>query len=185
MVMATLTADDWVTAAYDRFNTGGLAAVKVEPVARSLGATKGSFYWHFANRGALVDAVMARWEQVETDQIIAIADAGESPTERLEQLFAVVAARRSQPSGETTLYVDAAAEGVQPIVARVTERRIAYIAEILVELGFSRDEAVRRGTVATAVVLGMQQLAAGAGDEYLDAIAVGLTQTALAMTLAR
>ena len=62
--MASFSADDWVDAAYRRFNEGGLAAVRVEAVARDLGATKGSFYWHFTDRGALVDDVLTRWEEL-------------------------------------------------------------------------------------------------------------------------
>lgn len=185
MGMATLSADDWVTAAYERFVTDGLQSVKVETVAKDLGATKGSFYWHFANRKALVDAVIARWEQVETDQIISVAEAAGSPEDRLTHLFFAVAARRTMPSGETTLYVDAAAEGLRPAVARVTERRIAYVAGLLEELGFSREESRRRGTIATAVVIGLQQLDEGAGPESLAALESGLTGTVLAMMLAR
>jgi AcrR family transcriptional regulator len=68
------SADDWVDAAYERFNAGGLGAVKVEAVARDLGTTKGSFYWHFTDRPALVRAVTERWEARETDRFIAAAE---------------------------------------------------------------------------------------------------------------
>jgi AcrR family transcriptional regulator len=56
--MARLTREDWLDAAYRRFSDDGIAAVAVEPVARSLGATKGSFYWHFADRRAARLAVV-------------------------------------------------------------------------------------------------------------------------------
>ena len=41
----------------------GLAAVAVEPLAARLGATKGSFYWHFRNRDAMLEAALQRWER--------------------------------------------------------------------------------------------------------------------------
>jgi AcrR family transcriptional regulator len=37
---------------------GGLDAVRIEPLAQALGVTKGGFYWHFADRGALLDEVL-------------------------------------------------------------------------------------------------------------------------------
>ena len=54
-----LTAERWAEAALDAMAQGGLNAVAVEPIARQLGVTKGSFYWHFTNRGSLVAAALA------------------------------------------------------------------------------------------------------------------------------
>ncbi|MEO7478195.1 MAG: helix-turn-helix domain-containing protein, partial [Lysobacteraceae bacterium] len=42
---ARLSAADWAQAALDQLGEQGLAAVGVEPLARRLGVTKGSFYW--------------------------------------------------------------------------------------------------------------------------------------------
>ena len=64
-------------------------------MARDLGATKGSFYWHFADRAQLVAAVMARWEVEETDSFIEEADAEPDPRARLETLFGSVSRRRA------------------------------------------------------------------------------------------
>src|SRR5215469_649514 len=66
-----LTREDWVSAALGAIATGGLAAVGVEPLATSLGATKGSFYWHFKNRDALLEAAIERWERETTTDVIA------------------------------------------------------------------------------------------------------------------
>ena len=62
----------WVEAALAAIADGGLAAVSVERLARSLDATKGSFYWHFENRDALVSAALAAWEEGETVEIAAM-----------------------------------------------------------------------------------------------------------------
>ena len=53
-----LSADDWALAALDVIAEQGLAAVAVEPLARRLGVTKGSFYWHFPSREALLVAAL-------------------------------------------------------------------------------------------------------------------------------
>ena len=57
-----LSAEDWALAALDVIAESGLAAVAVEPLARRLGVTKGSFYWHFPSREALLVAALERWE---------------------------------------------------------------------------------------------------------------------------
>ena len=109
---------DWVDAAYARFRDEGFDGLRVEALARDLGATKGSFYWHFADRAALVTAVMERWEREETDAFIRAGRPGSRPRARLEVLFRAVG-RRQMP-GEHRLYADAVAEGVGPVVKRVT-----------------------------------------------------------------
>ncbi len=55
---ARLDADAWIAAAFDALAEGGIDAVRVEPLATALGITKGSFYWHFADRRALLDAML-------------------------------------------------------------------------------------------------------------------------------
>jgi AcrR family transcriptional regulator len=53
-----LSKADWTEAALDALAGDGLSNVAVEPLARRLGATKGSFYWHFANRAELIAATL-------------------------------------------------------------------------------------------------------------------------------
>ncbi|MBM7092942.1 helix-turn-helix transcriptional regulator, partial [Streptomyces sp. S12] len=64
-----LSADDWAQAALDLIAEQGVAAVAVEPLARRLGVTKGSFYWHFPSRDALLVAALERWEKVEQETV--------------------------------------------------------------------------------------------------------------------
>ena len=58
---------DWVDAALRALTVGWLGSLSVERLATELGATKGSFYWHFKNRSALVDAALAEWERRDTE----------------------------------------------------------------------------------------------------------------------
>jgi AcrR family transcriptional regulator len=162
-----LSAEAWVDAAYTRFREEGLGGVRVEAIARDLATTKGSFYWHFTDRRALVDAVMARWEYEETDRFIAEADAADGPCERLGVLFSAIGQRRIP--GEDSLYLDAEREGVQALVADVTERRVGYVTAALAELGIPSGEARRRALISVAAVLGLEQLVrGGAGASLTD-----------------
>src|SRR6478735_6374421 len=58
-----LGRSDWIEAAFRALSVGGLGNLSVERLARELGATKGSFYWHFTDRPALVEAVLEEWER--------------------------------------------------------------------------------------------------------------------------
>lgn len=166
--MARLTREDWVAAAYGRFSEDGIAAVAVEPIARALGATKGSFYWHFTDRRALVDAVLERWRDLETEQLVAQVDGIPSPAARLAALLEIIAHRTAQRSGERTLYADAAAADVREAVAAVTERRVAYLEQLLRETGVTGDEARRRAVIVVSAVIGYQQLVSSGWDAAAD-----------------
>ena len=71
-----LSAEDWARAALDVIAEQGLAAVAVEPLARRLGVTKGSFYWHFPSREALLVAALQRWEKTEQETVFGKMEGG-------------------------------------------------------------------------------------------------------------
>ncbi|GAA1938996.1 TetR/AcrR family transcriptional regulator [Microbacterium aoyamense] len=180
--MARLSREDWVDAAYRHFADNGLDAVRVEPVAREIGATKGSFYWHFADRAELVDAVLDRWEDSETSAVIGIVDESDDPRERLERLVRIVTTRTPDRGGEATLFTAAERNGVVDAVARVTERRVAFVASVLAQLGFDAAESRRRATTLVAAVVGYQQLIAtgwSPGQDTPEMLAASLLEMAI------
>jgi len=156
---ARLGTRDWADAALAAIREGGgLAAVAVEPLAARLGTTKGSFYWHFAGREALIEAALARWVEANTDEIITAVETEPDPEKRLRGLFL----RVTEPDAADPLELSLLASTDHPQVAaalqQVTERRIAYLAELFTELGFAEDEARRRGLMAYSFYLGHSQL---------------------------
>lgn len=82
-----LTRADWIEAALEALATQGLPAVAVEPLARRLGTTKGSFYWHFSDRSDLIGATLQHWEQRDTDDLISRIEEIEDPRARLASLL--------------------------------------------------------------------------------------------------
>ncbi|MET8875538.1 TetR/AcrR family transcriptional regulator [Nocardia sp. NPDC004604] len=154
-----LSADDWAQAALDALAAGGLAAVAVEPIAKRLGTTKGSFYWHFKDRAALIDAALARWEQRSTDDVIAEIGVETDPAERLHRLFAHVIDYAATGRIELALLASADQAAVAATLRRVADRRIEYIAELLRELGLTAAQARTRAVVAVSIYHGFNQLA--------------------------
>ncbi len=69
------TPDGWLDAAYDLLVEGGVEAVKVLPLAQRLGLSRTSFYWHFADREALLSGLIIRWRAQNTGNLIARCEA--------------------------------------------------------------------------------------------------------------
>jgi len=181
-----LTPEDWADAALVAIAEGGLAAVAVEPLAARLATTKGSFYWHFANREALLEAALARWEEQTTTAVIReITTTGQSPGDQLRSLIIrVVDAAERDPAG-LALLATAGHPAVTPVLHRVTSARIGVIVGLFERLGFPAQEARSRALLAYSAYLGHAQLAHSTPDvlptnragrrAYLDVILKVLT----------
>ena len=86
-----LSKDDWLKAARLALLHKGPDGVRVEPLARDLGVTKGSFYWHFRDRNDLLEALLKEWEE-ETD--VLLENLSElDPRKALENILDVVKER--------------------------------------------------------------------------------------------
>ncbi|MGW7098841.1 TetR/AcrR family transcriptional regulator [Streptomyces sp. NPDC054838] len=154
-----LSANDWTEAALTALGEGGLAAVAVEPLAARLGATKGSFYWHFANREALIEAALSLWEQRFTEATISAVAAEPDPASRLRMLFARVSRDAEHSPVAVSVLAAAGHELVAPVVRRVMERRMAYVVSLFEQVGFSPEVALQRAVLGLSAYVGHNQLA--------------------------
>jgi len=182
--MSRLSRDDWAGAALDALTSGGLGAVAVEPLATRLGATKGSFYWHFKNRDELIAAALQLWREASTTAVIERLEAGTGTAkQRLRELFTLVFAPQSRTGADLALLAHAEHPLVAAAVADVTEQRLGYITSQFEQLGFAPDQARRRALLAYSTYLGHLQLrrsaphllptgpaASGYADEALQAL---------------
>lgn len=159
-----LSRQDWAAAALQAIGEGGLAAVAVEPLATRLAATKGSFYWHFPNRDALVTAALEQWEARRTEAVIADLDGEPDPLRRIRHLFAEAIDMATRDRVEVALLAAADDPRVAPVLKRVTQRRIGYVVRGFQELGLSPDEARDRALIAFTTYLGHTELAHVAPD---------------------
>lgn len=172
-------------AGLDALSSGGPDAVAIEPLAARLGATKGSGYWHWSSRGALLKAVLGEWQRVATRQVIEAVEAGGGrPRERLERLLALVMSETEKRPGEMLTMTHHAPE-VRAVVELATHARIEYVKVLLVETGMGPIESHRRAVIAYAAYLGYAQLAATV-PTALPALAgdrAGLQQTLVDLLL--
>jgi len=155
----TLTAADWAEAALQLMAEAGLAALTVDMLARRLGVTKGSFYWHFKGRQELVAAALSRWEQRATSEAIAGLSAVTDPWQRLRFMIDAT----TQPPRSRSVYAALAEGAADPVVKRVLNRvasaRIEYLETCYRELGFTPAQAKAKALFAYAAYRGLLQLA--------------------------
>lgn len=153
-----LSAEDWAQAALDLIAEQGVGAVAVEPLARRLGVTKGSFYWHFPSRDALLVAALERWEKVEQETVFAQVEAVSDPSARLRQLFGLVAHEFKSHVIYSELLKALDHPAVQPVIGRVSERRMKFLSASFRQAGLTSTDAQHRARLAYAAYVGFLQL---------------------------
>ena len=153
-----LSADDWELAALEAIAEQGVGALSVEALARQLGVTKGSFYWHFRTRDALLDAALTRWEHYSETEIILPIEQMPDPHARLPELF-----RRASHEVHTHRVYAALLKAldhpkVVSVIARVSRRRIEFLAATYREAELEPAEALNRARLTYAAYIGFLQL---------------------------
>src|SRR5438132_9749206 len=90
MAVARTPRTRWIDEGLRALAAGGPDSVRIEPLARALGVTKGGFYWHFEDRQALLHEMLDTWERVVVDDVIDQVEAGGGDARaKLHRLFAV------------------------------------------------------------------------------------------------
>jgi AcrR family transcriptional regulator len=153
-----VSRDDWTMAALRALARGGVAAVAVDRLARGLGVTRGSFYWHFADREALLVAALETWELHATTEVVAAVRALDDAWARARALFAEALGSEEIAGLEPALAAQTSHPAIAAVVARVTEARLSFLAEIFTDLGFGPQDARHRALAAYAAYLGWLEL---------------------------
>jgi len=152
--MARRSREDWIRAATEALSEGGVDSVRVERLAKRLGVTKGSFYWHFGGRDDLMAAVLDAWEQRGTEAIIAAVDEeADDPELALRALWRRTHAMAPLMRSELALRDLAQRDPeVRERVRRVDQRRVGFLRKLFRRLGLPPALAEAR-TMATYSLL--------------------------------
>jgi AcrR family transcriptional regulator len=158
-----LGREAWLEAALDTLAGGGVGDIRVELLAKTLGVTKGSFYWHFRDRGALLEALLAQWREGRIQAIAAqSAGGGGAPAARLRQIFDLYLDRGNLRGMAIELAIrnwarhDAAAANA---VAAVDRARHVEVTALFAAVGFDAREAAARALAFYAFLFGSGLLA--------------------------
>jgi len=148
-----LSARDWINAALKTLARDGFTAVKADILAKTLGVSRGSFYWHFTNLEAFHLAVMQSWQDIATNAIIAQVEATAKGNDRLKLLIHLAF------TADSSLEIAMRAWGrsyspAQPFINAVDKTRLTYIKKLLTESGVSPTLAQSRACIIYWTYLG-------------------------------
>lgn len=164
-----LDRDAWIKSAVTILAEHGADGLRVEVLAKRLGVTKGSFYWHFKDRQALLEAVLEYWKAGrirDIEKTTAVAPGGE----REQLLFAIelYGANRNRKGMSIELAVRDWARHdprAASFVEAVDLYRLECTRKLFVASGMSDAEAKSRSLLLYACVFGLSLMHYGHFDD--------------------
>jgi AcrR family transcriptional regulator len=149
-----LSSKDWLDQGLKVLATNGFTALKAEPLAKALGVSRGSFYWHFADVGAFHAAILEHWRDVAAEQIISDVEAEAPDRNALPALLRRVFGDRP-PVLESAMRSWAAHDAaVRAVVQAVDQRRLGYVEQLLRVSGLPAETARARAQILYWAFLG-------------------------------
>jgi AcrR family transcriptional regulator len=148
-----LSAQDWVDQGLKTLARQGFAALKAEPLAKAMGVSRGSFYWHFADIGAFHAAVLKAWREVAAEAIIAQVGAAEDGENALAVLLRRVFSEKLalERAVRSWAAFDASAKAA---VQAIDRRRLDYVEELIRARGVAPELAAARAQILYWAFLG-------------------------------
>lgn len=148
-----LSAKDWLEQGLKTLAANGFTALKAEPLAKAMGVSRGSFYWHFTDIGAFHAAILEYWREVAVEQIIADVEAAAGHDNPLPLLLRRVFSARSgvERAVRSWAVFDPAARSA---VHAIDRRRMDYVERLLRTAGFTAEAAQPRAQILYWAFLG-------------------------------
>jgi AcrR family transcriptional regulator len=145
-----LGSDAWLRAARAALINGGIGSVKIVPLAKVLGVTSGSFYWHFKSLQSLRDALLQDWKKTNTEPLFAaVAAHSNSGARQFDALVNVwINETNYSPAWDAAMRDWArVSPKVEAAVRRIDEKRIELLRTVFKRLGFAGPKAFLRARV--------------------------------------
>jgi AcrR family transcriptional regulator len=140
----------WTSAGLELLAEGGVDAVMIVPLAKRLGVTKGSFYWHFKDRDALLSAMLDEWRKSATLDIIErLEKSTGTAAQRLQRLFRVpFSVSATEWAADPVRLWGRRDAKVKAALAEVDGIRLRYLTRLMEEAGFEPGDAAARAVTA-------------------------------------
>lgn len=150
---APLQPRDWVQAAFVRLSNEGIESIRIELLARDLGVSKGSFYWHFQDREELLAKLLERWESDEMEWLntTVVTPRAAARWARFVEHCADLSHARLEAALRSWSRRDGRVAGR---ISVIEKRRAQHIASVLRDIGFTPALAESWAQIALLVYLG-------------------------------
>jgi AcrR family transcriptional regulator len=173
-----LSAEDWLDLGLKTLAKSGFTALKAEPLAKAMGVSRGSFYWHFKDIGAYHAAILQHWREVAAEQIIADLEASSKHDNPLLALL-----RRTFSSKlalENAVRSWATLDPMARAAVQATDRRrLSYVETLFERSGVSPGVARSRAQIFYWAFLGFALSDKPLPKARQDAVLEELTRMAL------
>lgn len=155
----TLTADDWLQAGYALLASDGIRALKIERLCEQVGATRGSFYWHFTDMKGYRTALVETWNVfLENDRRALAEIAHLPPRERLIKMMEALVSPQHWML-ERAMREWARSDEVAAANVRAADHRVLVaVGKAFTDYGFDPEEARLRAEATFAAGIGMLHL---------------------------
>lgn len=175
---------DWEQSALELIAEKGVAGLGVEPLARRMGITKGSFYWHFNDREDLLRRALSRWESLDQQHLAAFAENMHDPHENLEAFFRRTSRQQLTHQVYNALLSAPHHDVVSDVLRQVTDRRMGFLTMAYEKLGYGAGQALHHAQLTYCAYVGFLQLqrqgfTPGMGSEAFDAYTEHIIQVLL------
>jgi len=134
--------EDWINLGFKIFSEEGETGIIVEKMAKKLKVNKSSFYWHFKTRKHFIDELIAFWVNNATEQIIHLTNIKKTARQRVKTLVSLI--YKQDPYFDFIFFLKRYAQKekrIQEVIDSIENKRIQYANDLLVELGYSKQEA--------------------------------------------
>ncbi|MGJ8547098.1 MAG: TetR/AcrR family transcriptional regulator [Sulfitobacter sp.] len=165
MTQTRLSPDRWIKAGLDALRAHGPHALAAEPLARQLGSTKGSFYWHFKDVPAYQQALLRHWQAAALADIMGLLASDGAVDQRLRRFGECVLADPVEPALRHWAHGPAA-----EVLAVVDAERLRYLQHLLAQQGLRNPDFAH---ALLACLIGLPQLSGdktAAFDSLVDTI---------------
>ena len=173
-----LTAQDWIEFGLTTLARDGVEALKADVLARKLGVSRGSFYWHFRDLAAFHARVIEQWRQTATEAIIADLERYDSSEARLEVLTRRGFGHDAVLEILMRSWADSNAEAGR-VLRDIDRRRQAYMEQLLADAGVAPSLTATRAQLLYWTYLGAALSRSKLTGERLDRVVAELKRIGL------
>ena len=150
---------DWINLGYRLFSEQGVSGINVEKMAKTLKVNKSSFYWHFKTKKDFIEELIKYWINNETERIIDLTNDKKSGLQKFKTLVALV--YKQDPFLDFIFFLKRYAikeKKVRKIIDQIDNQRIEYTYDLLLEMGYSKQDATIKSTLLYKHFVGYHEM---------------------------